>query len=89
VEVYIHSLLTSALDGGEWSASRPGRFTHRERATGTQWIGGWVGPRAVLDKMVKRKLPTPGRESNPRCEDKTDLKLYETYENIVTLIIIN
>jgi hypothetical protein len=29
-----HSL-TSALDGGEWSASRPGRFTHRERALDT------------------------------------------------------
>jgi len=24
--------LTSALDGGEWSASRPGRFTLSERA---------------------------------------------------------
>jgi hypothetical protein len=33
-----HSL-TSALDGGEWSASRPGRFTPRERAPGTHWIG--------------------------------------------------
>jgi hypothetical protein len=30
----IHSL-TSALDGGKWSASRPGRFTHGERAPGT------------------------------------------------------
>jgi hypothetical protein len=38
-----HSL-TSALDGGEWSASRPGRFTPRERAPGTHWIRGWVGP---------------------------------------------
>jgi len=28
--------LTSALDGGEWSASRPGRFTPRERAPGTR-----------------------------------------------------
>jgi hypothetical protein len=27
--------LTSALDGGEWSASCPGRFTPRERAPGT------------------------------------------------------
>jgi hypothetical protein len=35
-----HSL-TSALDGGDWSASRPGRFTPRERAPGTQWIGSW------------------------------------------------
>jgi hypothetical protein len=34
--------LTSALDGGEWSASRPGRFNRRERASGTLWIGGWV-----------------------------------------------
>jgi hypothetical protein len=29
-----HSL-ASALRGGEWSASRPGRFTPRERAPGT------------------------------------------------------
>ena len=30
VEAQLHSFLTSALDGGEWSASRPGRFTFRE-----------------------------------------------------------
>jgi hypothetical protein len=58
-----HSL-TSALDGGEWSASRPGRFTHKERTPGTHWIGGWVGSRAVLDAVVKRKIPSPLRESN-------------------------
>jgi hypothetical protein len=58
--------LTSALDGGEWSASRPGRFTPRERAPGTHWIGGWVGFRAVLDAVVKRKIPSSRRESNPR-----------------------
>jgi hypothetical protein len=32
----------------------------------THWIGGWVGPRAVLDAMMKRKIPIPRRESNPR-----------------------
>jgi hypothetical protein len=26
-EVWIHAFLTSALDGGEWTVSRPGRFT--------------------------------------------------------------
>jgi len=41
-----------ALDEGEWSASRPVRFTPRERAAGTHWIGGWVGPRACLDAEV-------------------------------------
>jgi hypothetical protein len=60
-----HSL-TSALDGGEWSASRPGRFTPRERAPVIHWIGGWVGRRAVLDAVVKREIPSPRRESNPR-----------------------
>jgi hypothetical protein len=58
--------LTSALDGGEWSASRPGRFTPRERAPGSHCTGNWVGPRAVLDTVVKRKIPSPRRESNPR-----------------------
>jgi hypothetical protein len=59
-----HSL-TSALDGGVWSASRPGRFTSREKAPDIHWIGGWVGPRAVLDAVVKRKIPSLRRESNP------------------------
>jgi hypothetical protein len=27
----------------------PRRFTPGERALGTHWIGGWVGPRAGLD----------------------------------------
>jgi hypothetical protein len=58
--------LTSALDGGEWLASRPSHFTPRERAPGTPWIGGWVGPRAILDVVVKRKIPSPCQEWNPR-----------------------
>jgi hypothetical protein len=66
VEVYLHAFLTSALHGGEWSASRAGRFTPREKAPGTHWIGGWVGPRAVLDAVMKRKIPNPRRKSNPR-----------------------
>jgi hypothetical protein len=52
-------ILTSALDGGEWLASRPGRFTPTEKASGAHWIGGWVGPRALLDTVVKRKIPSP------------------------------
>jgi hypothetical protein len=40
----MHSL-NLALDGGEWSATRPGRFIPKKRAPCTYWIGGWVGPR--------------------------------------------
>jgi hypothetical protein len=56
VDVYIHIFLTSALVGGEWSASRPCRVNPRERALGTHWIGGWVGPRTGLDNVEKRKF---------------------------------
>jgi hypothetical protein len=58
-----HSL-TKALAGVEWLDSRPDRFTPRERAPDTHWIGGWAGLRAVLDVVVKRKIPSPHRESN-------------------------
>jgi hypothetical protein len=44
-------LLTSALDGGERSDSRPGPFMPRERALTTYWIGSWVGPRAGMDAV--------------------------------------
>jgi hypothetical protein len=44
----------------------PAALPLRERAPGTHWIGGWVGLRAVLDAMVKRKIPSPRREPNPR-----------------------
>jgi hypothetical protein len=56
----MHSL-TSEFDGGEWSASRP----PRERAPCNHWIEGWVGLRAGLDPVSKRKIPSPRRESNP------------------------
>jgi hypothetical protein len=58
--------LTSELDGGEWSASRPGRFIPEERSPGTYWIGDWVGPRSGLDDVEKRKfLNLPGLELRP------------------------
>jgi hypothetical protein len=66
MEVSSTHSLTWALDGGEWSASRPGRIIPRERAPDTRWIGGWVGPRAGLDAVVKRKIPSPRRKSNPK-----------------------
>jgi hypothetical protein len=64
----MHVFLNSALAGSEWSASTPGRFTPEERAPGTHWIGGWVGPRAGLDDVEKRKfLSLPGLELRPLC----------------------
>jgi hypothetical protein len=63
VQVQTHIFLTSALVGGEWSASRPSRFTPGERSPGTHWIGDWVDPIAGSNDMEKRKfLALPGLE---------------------------
>jgi hypothetical protein len=60
-----YSFLTSSLDGGEWSASRPGRALLRERAPGTHCTGGWVCLRAGLDTEVTGKILFPCRGSTP------------------------
>jgi hypothetical protein len=65
VEVYINIFLTSALVGSEWLASRPGRFTPKERAPGTHWIGDWVDPRTGVD-VEKILDPTGTRNQIPR-----------------------
>jgi hypothetical protein len=63
VDVSIQVFLTSALVGSEWSASYPGHFTAAERAHGTHWIGGRVGPRTGLVEVMNRKiLSLPGLE---------------------------
>jgi hypothetical protein len=51
VEVYRHEFLTSIVDKGEWSLSRPSCFTSRGRSPGTHWIRGWVGARGGLDAL--------------------------------------
>jgi len=50
--------------GGEWSASRPRRFTLGERTASSHLIGDWVGLRAGLDAVAMRKFLSPSRESS-------------------------
>jgi hypothetical protein len=38
----------------------------QERAPGTHWIEGCVGPKAILDAVVERKISSLRRESNPK-----------------------
>jgi hypothetical protein len=58
------SFLTSALQGGKWSASRPCRFTPRERAPDTHRIGVCLYLRVCLEAVENRKI-LHCRESNP------------------------
>jgi hypothetical protein len=57
VDVGIHVFLTSALVAGEWSASRPGRFT-----PGTHWVRGWWDPRRL--NAEQGNISCPYRDSN-------------------------
>jgi hypothetical protein len=43
----------------------PAALAPGEDQPGTHWIGGWVGNRASPDTVVKRKIPSPRRYSNP------------------------
>jgi hypothetical protein len=47
-------LLITALDGVEWSASRPGLFTPREIASGAHWIRGWIAPPKQSGRLWRR-----------------------------------
>jgi hypothetical protein len=49
-----------------------------------------VGPRAVLDAVVKRKIPSPRRESNPRIpknqENQEGIELFNFWSMPMMLI---
>jgi len=66
-------LITSALDGGEWSVSHPSCFLTGKNPS-ANWKGGWVGPRACLDNIEKRKILTLS-EVEPRIIQPVALSL--------------
>jgi hypothetical protein len=73
----IYIFLTSALVGGEWLTSRCPRLIAGERASGTHWIGAWVGPRASLNEVERRKFLTqPGLKLRPLARRASSQLLY-------------
>jgi hypothetical protein len=55
-----------------------GQLHPRERAPGTHWIGGWVGPRVGLDDVKNRKFLTlPGLEFRPIGRPARNQLLYQ------------
>jgi hypothetical protein len=61
-----YSFTTSALDGGEWSESRPGSALPPRKGPPVPIVqeAGWA-PRAGLDTEVTGKILCPRRGSNP------------------------
>jgi hypothetical protein len=54
MEIIAPPFLTSTLDGVASFTPRP-LYLPGERTSGTHWIGRWVGLRACLDDVEKRK----------------------------------
>jgi hypothetical protein len=80
IHIYIHIFLTSALVGGEWSASRSCHFTPGGRTPDVHSIGVWVGTRAGLNHMEKRKfLPLPGLALWPLLRPARSQSLFRLY----------
>jgi hypothetical protein len=52
VEVKLHVLLTSSLEGGEWVGLQSHPLPLRKK----HWIGGSVGLRTTSDIMIRRKI---------------------------------
>jgi hypothetical protein len=57
--------LTSALDGGDWSASRPWDFTTAGTAPEALCMCRVLGSRVDLDVIDERKISYPYQELNP------------------------
>jgi hypothetical protein len=78
VDVYIHVLLTAALEGNECSPSCTGYFTPGERAPVTLWIGRF-GEVKILDPTGTR---TPTIRSSSRyidCATATLKKIIDVF----------
>jgi len=71
-------ILSLELDGGEWPASRPGRFIPGEGTPGTIKQGAGCD-KTSLNAVAKRKIPSFCQESNPFhpvcSENKPKLRL--------------
>jgi hypothetical protein len=77
-DVYYYSFLTSALNGGEWSASRPSRALPQGKDPRYPLDRRLGGPQSWSGKEARGKnhllvsgieLPSPGRPVHRHCTD--------------------
>jgi hypothetical protein len=97
-------ILNLPLFGGEWSASRPCRFIPGDRAPGTHWIGGWMGPQKWSGLRREEKILElqPGLELQPlgrparsqllhrlHCLDSNDLLFVQVLKKLTRTLNTN
>jgi hypothetical protein len=85
---YNPPFLTSILEGGKCPPSRPIYFTPREIVPSTDYIWGWVGPRAGLDEEKNIMPRIESRPSSPspcrlihveRCQVQISLDIHSLH----------
>jgi hypothetical protein len=87
IEVQLYPFLTSALEGGGWSASRPSRFTPGKDPVPIAHEAGWVP--GSLWTCAKNFAPTEIRSPDrPACSQSLYRLSYPAHCNIIILIII-
>jgi hypothetical protein len=74
---------TSAVDGDEWWAPGPSRFT-----SCTCWIGGWVNAKRGSDAVENIKI-FPCQELNPGCPARSPLLYRQSYPGLQTGTTLN
>jgi hypothetical protein len=86
-DVQIHIFLSSALVGGEWSASCPVRFTPEERASDAHWIGGWVDPQSRSGLCGGDKILDP--TGTPNSDPLVVQPVASCYTDVIPVLYIN
>jgi hypothetical protein len=79
---FMHSL-TSALDGGEWSASCPGHATPKERALSTHWIGGFDQTLKELEQADGHTFQMTNQPTQPNPTQTKELHGAESFWSIL------
>jgi len=67
----------------------PAALPPGEEPPGTQLIEGWVGPRAILDAVVKRKIPSSRRKSDTGTPRKINLRTVSTDSGVPLVMHID
>jgi hypothetical protein len=87
VEVYLHVFLASEVDGGEWSASRTGRFTTGERAPRYSLDRRLGGPQSRTEHDGEKKIPAPAGNRTPGVQPVAQSLYWLSYPGSPTSII--
>jgi hypothetical protein len=88
VDIYIHVFLTSAVVGGEWSASRLGLFTAKGNSPRYPLYRRLGGPQSRCGRRGEEKIFDPTVTRTPTPSVIQPIASHYTYEFKIVLICL-